>query len=293
MKIVFVAPYKAKVLKTVETLEKVKLGEVLLVGSSEVIGKVSDEERIKIRSKIIEANDADIVLKSKEVIDKETIIVFDSILEYHQKQILNVCNYQENEELNYFYVIDIPELKHFIFVSNHSMKRHLDFDDKKKAIVSIFDFMNCLGIKKSNVAIITDRLTKTDILEVNLIKMILKEDVCKNVNVLSPCRIDELFSKKYHNNVYDKNINLLVFKNYDITQTFINTLGLFSSNKIASICNIKNNLYIDASNQYDERNILFSILLISKYLKEKSFSLDYRKIKIFNKKEYVENPFAN
>lgn len=279
MRIVVVAPYEAKVLKSVEALEKVKLGEVLLIGDSKSITRVIEEERIKIKSKIIEANDDDIVLKTKQLIDKETIVIFDCIVDYQQKQILGINNYEESEDLNYFYTIDIPDLKHFIFVSNHSKKRHLDFDDKKKAIVSIFDFMNSLGIKKSNVALITDKLAKTDILEVNLIKMILKEDVCKHLNVLSPCRIDELFNKKYYNNVYDQNINLLVFKNYDITQTFINTLSLFSNNKIASICKLKNNLFIDASNIYDERNILFSILLTSKYIK---------KLNRFNKNTQLE-----
>lgn len=278
MKIVVVAPYKTKVLKTVEALEKVNLGEVKLVGCVKTIQKIIDEERIKIHSEIVDANEEDMVLKTKQIIDDETILIFDEIIEYQQKQILGIEScYDASEETNYFYVIDIPDLNHFVFVSNHSKKRHLDFDDKKKAIVEIFDFMNSLGIKKSNVAMLTDKLSKTDVLEVNLIRMILKEDVCKNLNILSPCRIDELFNKKYHNNVYDKNINLLVFKNYDITQTFINTLGLFSNNKIASICSCKSKLYIDASNQYDERNILFSILLTSKYLN------DRKKIKIFNK----------
>ena len=278
MKIVVVAPYKAKVLKTVEALEKVNLGEVKLVGCSKIIKQIIDEERIRIQAEIIDASEEDIVIKTKQIIDEETIVIFDEIIEYSQKQILGIENsFEASEETNYFYVIDIPDLKHFVFVSNHSKKRHLDFDDKKKAIVEIFDFMNSLGIRKSNVTILTDKLTKTDVLEVNLIRMILKEDVCKSLNILSPCRIDELFNKKYHNNVYDKNINLLVFKNYDITQTFINTLGLFSNNKIASICSCKNKLYIDASNQYDERNILFSVLLTSKYLN------DRRKIKFFNK----------
>ena len=291
MKIVVVAPYEAKVLKTVEALEKVKLGEVLLVGCSELIRKVIDEEKMRINSKIIEASEEDLVIKTRELIDEQTIVIFDCVMEHQQKLILGINNYEESEELNYFYVIDIPDLKHFVFVSNHSKKRHLDFDDKKKAILSIFDFMNSLGIKKSNVALITEKLAKTDILEVNLIKMILKEDVCKYVNILSPCRIDELFNRKYHNNVYDQNINLLIFKNYDITQTFINTLGLFSNNKIASICSIKNSLYIDAQNQYDERNILFSILLTSRYIKEMNCISDVKKLRFFNKdyrlKEYV------
>ena len=277
MKIVVVAPYKAKVLKTIEALEKVKLGEVKIIGLKETIEKVISSERIKIKSEIIDANVFELVDKTKKLIDEDTILIFDEVLEYTQKQILNIDpNYQTSDDVNYFYAVDIPDLKHFLFISNHSKKRHLDFEDKKKAIVSIFDFMNSLGIKKSNVAIITDKLSKTDILEVNLIKMILKDDICKNVNILSPCRIEELFNKRYHNNVYDKNINLLVFKNFDITQTFVNTLGLFSNNKIASICNIKNNIYIDASNQYDEKNILFSILLAQKYLLSKT------KIKFFN-----------
>lgn len=278
MKIVVVAPYKAKVLKSVEALEKVNLGDVKLIGCIDTINQVISEERIKIRSEIIDATEEELIIKTKDIIDDDTVIVFDQVDEFIQKKI--ICNdkmYNIDEDINYFYTIDIPDIKNFIFVSNHSKKRHLDFDDKKKAILSIFEFMNSLGIKKSNVAVLTDKLTKTDILEVNLIRMILKEDVCKNVNIISPCRIDELFSKKYYNNIYDKNINLLIFKNYDITQTFINTLGLFSNNKIASICSYENKLYIDASNQYDERNILFSILLTSKYLN------DQRRIKIFNK----------
>ena len=215
MKIVVVAPYKTKVLKTVEALEKVNLGEVKLVGCVKTIQKIIDEERIKIHSEIVDANEEDMVLKTKQIIDDETILIFDEIIEYQQKQILGIEScYDASEETNYFYVIDIPDLNHFVFVSNHSKKRHLDFDDKKKAIVEIFDFMNSLGIKKSNVAMLTDKLSKTDVLEVNLIRMILKEDVCKNLNILSPCRIDELFNKKYHNNVYDKNINLLVI-NHD------------------------------------------------------------------------------
>ena len=234
MKIVVVAPYKAKVLKSVEALEKVNLGDVKLIGCIDTINQVISEERIKIRSEIIDATEEELIIKTKDIIDDDTVIVFDQVDEFIQKKI--ICNdkmYNIDEDINYFYTIDIPDIKNFIFVSNHSKKRHLDFDDKKKAILSIFEFMNSLGIKKSNVAVLTDKLTKTDILEVNLIRMILKEDVCKNVNILSPCRIDELFSKKYYNNIYDKNINLLIFKNYDITQTFINTLGLFSNNKIA------------------------------------------------------------
>ena len=154
MKIVVVAPYEAKVLKTVEALEKVKLGEVLLVGCSELIRKVIDEEKMRINSKIIEASEEDLVIKTRELIDEQTIVIFDCVMEHQQKLILGINNYEESEELNYFYVIDIPDLKHFVFVSNHSKKRHLDFDDKKKAILSIFDFMNSLGIKKSNVAYI-------------------------------------------------------------------------------------------------------------------------------------------
>lgn len=268
MKIVVVAPYKTKVLKSIEALEKIKLGEVLLIGSLDSINQVIIKEKIKIKSKIIDTSNNDLVKTVKDNIDNDTLLVFDDVEEITLKQILE-SNKNVSDEINYFYTIDIPDNKNYIFVSNYSKKRTLDFDDKKKAIASIFDFMNYLGIKKSNVALITDKLSKTDILEVNLIKMILKEDVLKNVNVNSPCRLDELFNKEYYNNIYQNNINLLVFKNYDITQTFINTLSLFSNNKIASICKYQKNIYIDCVNQHDERNILFSIILGSKYYANK------------------------
>lgn len=276
MNILVVNPYQRKVLRAIEGLEKINVGEVKIIGDEKRILPILSEEKIKLRCCVSNICDNDsIVREARKIIDDRTIIVFGDIEEHYKNRILGL---DSSNDINYFYIIDLLELQHFIFVSNYSKKRYLDFEDKRKAISAIFEFMKVLGVKKSNCALITDKKVKSDILEVNLIKMILKDDLAKSINILNPCQINEVFDQNSECNIFNRHINMLVFKNYDITKTFIDTLNIFSGSftsnnyqsKTASICRTSDSLFVDTMDQKDEKDILFSILLLSKFLSVKS-----------------------
>lgn len=44
-------------------------------------------------------------------------------------------------------VIDLPSLRHYLFISNSSRRLNVDFDDKKKAIIQAEGVIKALNIK--------------------------------------------------------------------------------------------------------------------------------------------------
>ena len=238
---------------------------------------------IEIESPIINTIDEDdIICNFKARVNSKTITLFGVTNESLQNSILKISNKNNNDMINYlkisnYHIIDFPELRHFVFVSSSSNSR-FHVEEKKRGIISICKFMSSLGVHKPNIAMIIDDSNQKDILEVNLTKMIIKDNISINANIYPPCELKEIFNTNYKNNIYDKKINLFLFKNNDVTRAFLNTLNIFSDTRICSIFEYNDMMFIDSSKQKDEQSILFALLLAkrSKNAWKISHNLDSR-----------------
>ena len=278
MNVLVIAPYEVKYLKTIEALEKLKYGKISIIGDYNIIDDLVKKNRIKIKTNVINISlEEDILLYTreyaKEYIKDSTnnIILFGNISEVFIRKILNV---EYRNEFNDYYVVDMPNLRHFVFLSN-STHRHFEMEEKKKSIVSLHKFMSTLGIRKANVCLITNNSSKSDTLEFNLMRMVLSDELRKNINILKPSRLNDIFSMSNEFNIYDSMINMLVFKNRDMTKTFVDTLSTLSNYRVGNICEMNNQLFVNGANIKDEENIMFSLLLINKSIKSKKHIVKY------------------
>lgn len=105
-----------------------------------------------------------------------------------------IMDVKEEGQIGSVDVIDLPSLRHYLFISNSSRRLNVDFDDKKKAIIQAEGVIKALNIKKINAAMITNLNNKTDVLEMNIIKMLLKDDKFNNINIYDSCALASLFS---------------------------------------------------------------------------------------------------
>ncbi len=103
--------------------------------------------------------------------------------------------------------------------------------------------------------------------------MILKENLNKQISFINPCKISDVFNLNSKYNIFESNINVLMFKNTDVAKTFIELLTLFTSYRIGIINEYNGNYYIDGCKIKDEENIIFTILLISKCINSREHIL--------------------
>ena len=276
-RILIVCPYDRKTLHICEAIGKLSLElktknskiekQIVIVGKKDKITnnlrELNLDNRLEkhIEEKIIDkANDEDLVYYINQIMDEDTIIVIGEVNNYVRIKI------GLDDEVYSHHVIDFPELRHFVFVSS-SINGRYKAEEKKNQILSINRFMNSLGINKIRIAFIVDEVSKGDFLEINLMRMILKDALGKNVSLMNPCNLNKIFDDNYYDNIYDKKINLLVFKNNDITASFLDTLNIFSNSRICTvdICNnVKNRIFIDSRKQKDEQSIMFALLISKK-----------------------------
>lgn len=267
MEILVLAPYEAKLLKAVSSAKKINLGIFTIIGNKKTIYEVCFRNKIDCHEfEIIDcAEEKDIIDFTKKYLLKDiAYVIIGNISYYYQKKLYSV---KEKDDFNYINIIDFPLINHFHFVSNFSHKEHVDFEDKKKAIIKAYSFMNKLGIKRANAALVTSIKTKAEILESNIIKMILKDCNYKTINILDSYKLYDLFEQNSLVNVYKNNINLLIFKTFESSNTFLETLNVLGTCKIASIMTYNNFYLIDSNDIKNEHNIIFSMLVLLKVLK--------------------------
>lgn len=267
MKVLVINPYTDQLLYALRDAVELKLGSFMLVGDKSTI--VEKCYRNNIPSKLFTiydiVDDFDVIEFANDLLDKNECdyLVFDEFPVQYQNKILK-C--EDERCYGNIDIIDIPYLRHFIFVSNYSKNHNIDFEDKKQSIMQARGFMHQLGIKKTNVALITNLNNKTDILESNIINMIIKDSGINNISIYDNFNINNLFYRDSKVNIYKSNINLLIFRNYESSRIFLDTINTFTNFKIANF--IIGDVYgIDAKNFKDENNLVFALIILSKIYK--------------------------
>ena len=84
----------------------------------------------------------------------------------------------------------------------------------------------------------------------------------------------DLFEQNSLVNVYKNNINLLIFKTFESSNTFLETLNVLGTCKIGSILTYNNNYIIDTADIKNEHNIIFSMLVLLKVLKNEEILVE-------------------
>lgn len=274
MEILVLAPYEAKLLKAVSSAKKINLGDFTLIGNKKKIYETCFRNKIDCQEfEIIDCNEErDIIDFTKKYLLKEVAyVIIGNISYYYQKQLYSI---KENDDFNYINIIDFPLINHFLFVSNFSHRERVDFEDKKKSIIKAYNFMNKLGIKRANAALVTSIKTKAEVLESNIIKMILKDCNYRMINIVDSYKLYDLFEQNSLVNVYKNNINLLIFKTFESSNTFLETLNVLGTCKIGSILTYNNNYIIDTADIKNEHNIIFSMLVLLKVLKNEEILVE-------------------
>ena len=267
MKVLVVNPYSEKVLNGLREIALLRLCEFILVGEKiEIMEKCY---RNNIQSKLFTiydiVDDMDIIDFCKKSLDEgeSDYIVFDDFPEQYQYRIIRP---NDKKEIGNVDILDLPFLRHFVFVSNYSKNHNIDFEEKKKSILQANEIMLKLGIKKTNAALITNLNNKTDMLEASIISMILNDSNLNNIKIFDNFNIFNLFIKESKVNIYKNNINLFVFRNYESSRIFLDTLNAFTNTKMASFL-LGDYMAIDAKALKDDNNIIFSLLILSKLYK--------------------------
>lgn len=262
-------PYDEELLQSLDDAINLALGEFIIVGDKNLIIEKCFKLKISSQQFIIYniIEELYVIDFCRNVIDESKIdmVIFGNISNKYQNKILGE---DDKKEIGIIDVIDLPFLRHFLFVSNYSKHLNIDFDDKKKAIILADNFMKLLDIKQTNVALISNLNTKTDVLEANIIKMILRDNNYNNVNIFESFNINALFNKNHSVNIFNSNINLLIFRNYESSEIFINTLYVVTQVKYAKILVATKCYAFDSYTLNNNQNILFTIMLIGKVVKK-------------------------
>lgn len=269
MQTLVINPYSATLLNALNEAIEFNLGKFFLVGDKVTI--IEKCYKLNIQSKKFTiydiSEDLEIVDFSLELLKEENIdaIIFGDFPEKFQNKILNCEDEKCYRSLE---IIDIPFLKHFLFVSSYSKDHVIDYDDKKLAILNAKRIMNSLGIKQLNVALISNLNAKVDFLEASVIDVILKKEGIKNIKIYDNFNIYNLFLVNSKVNIFNSKINLLIFKNYEASQIFIDTLKTFANTKIANF--ILGDVYGMNENRFkDQSDILFGLIILNKIHKAK------------------------
>lgn len=245
-KILAISSYKADLLKAlIKTVTK-KIAHVIIVGKKNKIIEACFLNNINYH--LFEIHDCeydiDICFKANEIISSENIkiIIYGDFPKDYQSNIV-LPEYEIN-------VIDIPKLRHLIFVSTYLKSEYIGYEEKKDAILVAKQFMKSLQIHYCAVGIVCCNPAKTTYIEKNVIKM----DPNLNSNIIDIISARDIFSDRY---------NLLVFNSLDTTKVFIETCTCNDDAKYASIKKTSTYYIIDA-NLLRMRDIFFSIFLLNK-----------------------------
>lgn len=284
MILLVICPYEAKYLKTIRTIEKASICKVRVIGDYNIIYKVLRDFDIRIRSKVIDVCDDNKLVRvvndfyrESGLVKEETISLFCNINNEFRDSIVKR---KYSDIVNSFYVIDVPKLKHFIYASNTLRKINHSSDIKmisNENVLSFYNFMSLLGAKKVRIAMINDYLNKRDILEASIMMMILKDSLSNAFDILKPCRLNDIFNEYSEYNIFNSNINMLLFRSNDMCKMFFDTINIYSSYRVANVLECNNRYYLYGENIKDEENIVFSILIISKCLTTKRLINNTRK----------------
>lgn len=263
VKVLVIYPYSDNLLNALKESVKIGLGNYVLVGEKTKIIEKCYQNQIRVKDFTIYDidNDFEIIEFSINALHDGSCdyIIFDDFPIQYQERILKG---DKEKEIGNVDVLDLPFLRHFLFVSNYTKNHNIDFEDKKVSILQAYDIMQKLNIKKTNVALVSNLCNKADILEANIINMILKDCGIKNLCVYDNFSIYNLFLKNSEVNIYRNNINLLIFRNYESSRIFIDTLNILSIVKIASFL-IGSFIAIDVK-QLDENKIVFALMVLNK-----------------------------
>lgn len=264
MKVIAVYPYSDILLNSLKESIKIGLGSYALVGKKAQIIEKCYQNNIRAKDFIIYDidNDFDVIDFCINSLNDGSCdyIIFDDFPMQYQEKILKKT---KDKEIGNLDIIDLPSLRHFVFVSNYTKNHNIDFEDKKTSILQAYEFMQKLDIKKINVALICNICNKTDILEANIISMILKDYGLERINIYDSFNIYNLFLKNNSINIYKNNINLLIFRNYEASRIFIDTLNAFTVAKIGSFL-IGDYIGIDLKNMQDDNKIIFALMVLNK-----------------------------
>lgn len=274
MEIYVLKTYDKKLLNVIGLANRMRLGSFIIIGDVKKINNVCLEEEIMLDEiEIIDAIDDNEIIKIMNERNnslEKRIVINGDMSNYCLKKALsqNFVN-----DYNYINIIDLPYLKHFLFVTNFNQKNSADFNKKKKAIYDATNIMNLLGIKKINASLVAYNKNRIEELESNIIKMIIDNDKDQKINLLGSQQMYDLLSPRSVTGIHNCDINLVILDNYDATKIFIDTLLVYANCKIASIFYSDNFYMIDTkSDNLDKNNMLFTILIINKLIqREKSF----------------------
>ena len=279
MNIIALAPYSAKIIKSLSGIKKIELANIIVIGNKKRFLRVCEENNIESTFVIHDLEVENLIIqKAQEIYQASDLIICGEISMYYKKKL---CNVLDNEEFQYLNIIDLPDLRHFLFVCNYNNYRNIDFEDKKKAILEASKFMNGIGIRKTNVAFVSNTNSKADALEANIIRMILNDtkhhDLLQYhqrvIKIYDSYKLFDLFNRESNLNIYRNNINLLVVKSIEVSRMFVDALSVFGNCKVGSLLTYKDKYIIEGDELKDEENILFSTLVISRVIKnQKNYS---------------------
>lgn len=245
-KILAICSYQKDLLKALIKAQTKKVANIIIIGNKNKIVETCYIHNINYRLfEIIDCNyELDICFKANELIKQRKIktIIFGTFPRDFQKNIVD-----PEYEIN---VLDIPRLKHLIFIATNIKNEYIGFEEKKEAILVAKDFMKLLDIHYCAIGLVSSNPNKTIFIEKNVIKM--NRDLSKNlIEIIS---VKDIFSD-YH--------NLLIFDSLDTTKVFLDTVAYNEDAKYASIKKASTHYVIDAS-QLRMRDIYFSIFLLNK-----------------------------
>lgn len=268
MKTLVINPYSEKILNTLKEAHLLNLGSFILVGDK--INIIEKCYKCNIESKIFTifniTDDFEIIEFALNLIKNKKIdkIIFVDFPVKYQYKILNT----DDDKFKNIDIIDIPFLKHFLFISSFSKKNVIDYSIKMDAIIQANELMKLLGIKQVNVALVNYYNTKVDLLETSVIDINLKKHGYKNIKIYDAFDIYNLFLFDTKVNIFTAKINLLIFNNYETTQIYLDTLKAFTSVKIASVM-LGDVFGIDTRKIRNNQDLIFTLSILKKMEKIK------------------------
>lgn len=273
MRVLAILPYQPKLLKALADAVKLEIGSFILVGDKTKIIESCFRANIDIGIFVIYHYQLDIdsidyarqVLKERKV----DYLLFGDVPEMYQIKILGA---HDALSLGNIDIIDLPIIRHFVFLANHSRHYYVDFQDKKEAILQADQLMKKLGIKKTNCVLIINPSIKTDVLEFNIIRSLLKEG--DNDIEFNHQDLMSLFSEKSDLNIYQHNINLIIMRNHETSRILVNTISAFLKARIGSLIYSDYYLAIDSSVLDDREDIIFSLLILNKLAQANNICLN-------------------
>jgi len=245
-KILVISSYKVDLLKALVNAVVSKIASVIIIGKKNKIIEICFLHNINYHLfEIIDSDyEVDICYKANELLNKYDIkiIIFGDFSKDYQKNIA-ISKYEIN-------VVDIPKLRHLLFLSTNLQEEYIGYEEKKDAIIVGKEFMQLLQIHYCAVGLVSCNPTKTTFIERNVIKM------CPelNANIIDVINAKDIFNDRH---------NLLVFNTVDATKIFIETVTYNDDAKYASIKKASKHYVIDACN-LRMRDIFFSIFLLNK-----------------------------